>query len=236
MICAEYSNPELHKHNAAHIIISLDEEIEVIINGENIQCRGIAIPSGVMHTANTNNNKVLVFLFDNTTNIANLINNIMVFSNESVEKLQEAYYSFEKSDKSNYSYREVIKYIYQCVNPKAAENILMDKRIKLALEYIRLNLHEQITCRDVANYVFLSEGRFSHLFKKEMGMSFSSYLVYQRIMATYVKITKGKSITEAAIESGFSSSSHFAKTNKQLFGLTASSITKDFIFYKIAGI
>ena len=39
------------------------------------------------------------------------------------------------------------------------------------------------------------------------------HLVYRRIMATYAEIINGKSITEASIEAGFSSSAHFAQTN-----------------------
>ena len=40
----------------------------------------------------------------------------------------------------------------------------------------------------------------------------------------------------SSIEAGFSSSAHFAETNKRLFGLSASTITKDLAFYKIAEI
>ena len=29
LVCAEYSDPELHKHNAAHIMISLNDKIEI---------------------------------------------------------------------------------------------------------------------------------------------------------------------------------------------------------------
>ena len=236
MVCAEYSSPELHSHSAAHIMISLDDEIEVITKNEKKQCRGIAIPSGVAHTANTNKNKVLVFLYDNTTNVANQISKLTILADEAVEKVVEEYYCFEKSDKSKTSYNAFMKHVYQCANLRTTENIVMDKRIESALTYIGLNIHEQFTCRDVANYVFLSEGRFSHLFKKEVGMSFSAYLVYQRIMATYVEIIKGKSITEASIEAGFSSSAHFAETNKRLFGLSASTVTKNLVFKKIAEI
>ena len=67
-------------------------------------------------------------------------------------------------------------------------------------------------------------------------MTFSAYLIYQRIIKTYTEIMKGKSITEASIEAGFSSSSHFAETNKKLFGLPARTIKKDLDFYKIAEI
>lgn len=236
MVCAEYSDPELHRHSAAHIMISLNDKINIITKDEMKQCRGILIPSGVAHTANTDKNKVLIFLFDNTTAIANQIKELAILSDETVDDIVKAYYSFEKSDKSNFSYREFIKCVYKYTNLSIVENVVMDKRVKSALTYIQSNLHEPITCSDVAKHIFLSEGRFSHLFKEQIGMTFSAYLIYQRIMKTYTEIINGKSITEASIEAGFSSSTHFAETNKRLFGLSASTIKKDLTFYKIAEI
>ena len=83
LICADYIEPVLHSHSAAHIMISLENEIEVIFENEKIHCRGILIPSGMTHTANTDENKVLIFLFDSTTNIANQL--------KEIEILDEAY-------------------------------------------------------------------------------------------------------------------------------------------------
>lgn len=236
LICAEYSNPELHRHNAAHIMISLDEKIDIMANGERKQCRGIVIPSRVAHTANTDKNRVLIFLFDNTTTIAKQIRTLAILSEEAVDKIIKAYYSFENSDKLNYHYKELMECVYKCANLSVVENIVIDNRIKSAIAYIQLNLHEPITCGDVANHIFLSEGRFSHLFKEQIGMTFSAYLIYQRIMKTYTEIINGKSITDASIEAGFSSSTHFAETNKRIFGLSASAIKKEIVFYKIAEI
>lgn len=108
LVCAEYSDPKLHSHSAAHIIISLDKKIEIIKKNETIQCRGILIPSGTPHTANTDKNKVLVFLFDNTTSIANQIKDMSVLSDEVVDEVVKVYSCFEKSDKSNSGYREFI--------------------------------------------------------------------------------------------------------------------------------
>ena len=34
LVCAEYSDPELHRHNAAHIMISLNGKIDIIVNSE----------------------------------------------------------------------------------------------------------------------------------------------------------------------------------------------------------
>ena len=55
-------------------------------------------------------------------------------------------------------------------------------------------------------------------------------------MKTYTEIINGKSITDASVEAGFSSSTHFAETNKRVFGLSANTIKKDLVFYKIAEI
>lgn len=45
IICSDYIEPVLHSHSAAHIMISLENEIEVILENEKIHCRGILIPS-----------------------------------------------------------------------------------------------------------------------------------------------------------------------------------------------
>jgi len=217
-------------------MISLNDKIDIMTRSERKKCRGIVIPSGVAHTANTDKNKVLIFLFDNTTPIAKQIKNLDILSDEAVDEIIKAYYCFENGDKSNFCYREFIECVYKCANLSVVENIVIDNRIKSAIAYIQLNIHEPITCSDVANHIFLSEGRFSHLFKEQVGMTFSAYLIYQRIMKTYTEIINGKSITDASIEAGFSSSTHFAETNKRIFGLSASAIKKELFFYKIAEI
>ena len=236
LICANYIEPVLHSHSAAHIMISLENEIEVILENEKVHCRGILIPSGMTHTANTDENKVLIFLFDSTTNIANQLKEIEILDDELVDGVVNAYHAFVNGDKDASDYRKVVTNVYKCVNGDLLRHIVMDERVESALKYVRANLQEPLTCSDVAKHVFLSEGRFSHLFKEQVGMTFAAYLIYQRVMKTYVEIINGKSITEAAIEAGFSSSTHFAETSKRLFGLSASIIRKDLFFYKIAEI
>ena len=236
LVCADYIEPVLHSHSAAHIMISLENEIEVILENEKVHCRGILIPSGMTHTANTDENKVLIFLFDSTTNIANQLKEIEILDDELVDGVVNAYHAFVNGDKDASDYRKVVTNVYKCVNGDLLRHIVMDERVESALKYVRANLQEPLTCSDVAKHVFLSEGRFSHLFKEQVGMTFAAYLIYQRVMKAYVEIINGKSITEAAIEAGFSSSTHFAETSKRLFGLSASTIRKDLVFYKIAEI
>ena len=101
------------------------------------------------------------------------------------------------------------------------------------MELVRRNRTEKITCKEVADSVYLSEGRFSHLFKEQVGMTFASYVIYQRILKVYYDVFHGKSITEAAIESGFYSSGHFADVNRRIFGISFSNLSKDLQYIKV---
>ena len=236
LICAEYADPEPHKHSAAHIMVSLDDSIEIIAANERLKCRGILIPSGMLHTAYTNRNRVLVFLFDNTTAVAEQISTLKMIPNDAVDLIRDAYCVFENSDKSDLSYTTFFRRVLDCSQIAIAKTIPLDIRIECALTYIQSRLHERITCDDVAGHIFLSEGRFSHLFKEQVGMTFAAYLIYQRVIKTYTDLINGKSITDASLDAGFSSSAHFAETNKRLFGLSASIVKKNLEFYKIAEI
>ena len=96
-----------------HIIISLGDKIDIITESEKRRCRGIVLPSKMAHTAHTNKNKVLVFLFDNTTSMANQIRTVSVLSDKVVEEIIKAYACFEKSDKTTVNYREFMECVYK---------------------------------------------------------------------------------------------------------------------------
>ena len=85
-------------------MVSLDDSIEIIAANERLKCRGILIPSGMLHTANTNRSNVLVFLFDNTTTVADQISELSIIPDEAVDRIRTAYCDFENSDKSAFSY------------------------------------------------------------------------------------------------------------------------------------
>nr|WP_242846410.1 helix-turn-helix transcriptional regulator [Clostridium botulinum] len=80
---------------------------------------------------------------------------------------------------------------------------------------------------ELAKKVFLSRSRLTHLFKEETKISLNSFLIILKISKSYEYILSGKTITEACIKAGFYSPSHFATTNKKMFGISASAFRKD---------
>ncbi|MCG8611288.1 MAG: AraC family transcriptional regulator [Pseudomonadales bacterium] len=72
----------------------------------------------------------------------------------------------------------------------------------------------------VAGQVNLSEGRFLHLFRQQMGIAWRPYLLWRRLLCAVVLLQKIGNATEAAHATGFSDSAHLSRTFKSKFGLT----------------
>ena len=232
LIHAGYADPVEHCHMAAHVIISVDGEMRVISNGTAYLCRGAVIPSGVPHQIETFEKNVLVFLYDSTTGVAKQIKEIRCIGEESCRSIVDQYAIVDQYPTAE-AYHRFEQDMLAQLELLSEAPCLRDERITAAMQYIQMQYSEKISCRQVADAVHLSQGRFSHLFKEHAGMTFAAYLIYQRIMSVYAAVFRGCSITEAALEAGFSSSAHFADVNRRVFGISASSITNDWVFKKV---
>ena len=65
-----YDNPAPHRHMAKHLIFSLNGEFECKVDDMDVFCRGICIESGIKHTVNADDSRLLVFLFEETSSLA----------------------------------------------------------------------------------------------------------------------------------------------------------------------
>ncbi|NLU08393.1 MAG: helix-turn-helix transcriptional regulator, partial [Clostridiales bacterium] len=87
--------------------------------------------------------------------------------------------------------------------------------------YINKNYRNNITLDTVANMVHLNSSYFSSIFKKEIGMNFSSYLNKIRIeQSMFLLRNTDYSILNIALEVGFEDQSYFSKVFKNFTGMT----------------
>ena len=106
-------------------------------------------------------------------------------------------------------------------------NIKITDTIKTALLYIEEH-YENITEAEVAEYCNVSYNYFSFLFKNAIGKSFSEYVNFLRISkAEKLLLSPEKSITDIALETGFSTSSYFISKFKEYKGLTPKKFRKN---------
>lgn len=100
--------------------------------------------------------------------------------------------------------------------------------IRLAKDYIINNFNKNITLKDVAEEVFLSQNYLSELFKKETGEGFYDFISRYRIRkAKEILITTNLKIYEVAERVGYNDSITFGRAFKKLTGVTPNSYRND---------
>lgn len=94
-------------------------------------------------------------------------------------------------------------------------------QIRQAVQYIREHFKEQIGLQEVADAVGLNFAYLSYLFKQEMGIGFSGFLLELRVeyAKDLLKNTSYK-IKDVALESGFNDYHYFSKAFKRLNGIS----------------
>jgi len=102
-----------------------------------------------------------------------------------------------------------------------------DERILRATEYIGAHLGGSVALDDVAAQVFLSPGRFRHLFVEQTGMGLRPYVLWRRFILAWDLLAQGESISTAAHRAGFADSAHFTRTSHQMFGFPPSLLQVD---------
>ncbi|WP_347083126.1 AraC family transcriptional regulator [Enterococcus gallinarum] len=101
-------------------------------------------------------------------------------------------------------------------------------QIDTILDYIESNYLHAITIQDVADHVGFSPSYFSRFFKKNIGMSFTSYLAEYRIhRAKYILGTELVPMAEVAARSGFSSVKTFHHVFKSMVGTSPMKFQKN---------
>ncbi|MDF2511149.1 MAG: response regulator [Herbinix sp.] len=106
------------------------------------------------------------------------------------------------------------------------ERVIDDKRntsqlpIRKAKQFINENYMRQITLEEVAEAIELSPAYFSTVFKKEIGINFSDYLISCRIESAKDKLKNGNlPVNLIAEEVGYVDAKYFSKTFYKLVGL-----------------
>ncbi len=95
--------------------------------------------------------------------------------------------------------------------------------IQKVVNYINLNLSEKLSLALLAEQYFINPSYLSTLFKKEMGISISSYISQQRIrLALRLFNTGNTQIQDVVARCGIEDTSYFRKLFKKSVGMTPS--------------
>ena len=100
----------------------------------------------------------------------------------------------------------------------------VDPRIGRVLDCLNDEGDGDLSAAEAASIACLSESRFSHLFVKQIGLPFRTFLLWRRLMRAVEELAAGNRLTEAAHAAGFADSAHFSRTFQRMFGLPAAAL------------
>jgi AraC-like DNA-binding protein len=109
----------------------------------------------------------------------------------------------------------------------------LDPRVAGVLASIRASDDLRISLEDAAASVFLSPGRFAHLFTAHVGLPFRRYMLWRKLSRAMVAIGRSDSLAQAAYAGGFADAAHLTRTFNQMFGLPPSTLMRG-EFFEIA--
>jgi two-component system response regulator YesN len=97
----------------------------------------------------------------------------------------------------------------------------MHPQIKMVRNYIHEHYNEPITLQEVANHFYLNSSYLSHLIKRELGVTFTKYVMNLRLsMAQKLLLSTEDSIADIACKIGYEDYRYFLHLFKRNFKLT----------------
>lgn len=221
-----YINGEYYEAGAGRLIVTNSEFIHNIITVEEGEEDDVAAVVVIIHPKFITNNfpefQDIYFTNDKLT-ASEGIRNVM-------EKIRD-YIALEESAPYRHLYGKslVLELLFHMsqegiVLRKDVDNVNVLKnieRIKGVLQFIENHYREHITQEAVAGNFYFSPVYFSRYFKKCTGMTFTDYLALFRLNKAMLDLLEtNKSVSQIALDNGFSDDRRLIVTFKKRYGTT----------------
>lgn len=116
----------------------------------------------------------------------------------------------------------------QCSDKELNNRMKRISRLQIAFDYIDGNFHKKISLQSIADVTGYSTYYFTRFFKEMTGMTFNDYLSHYRILVACKQLLETDySITDIALNAGFSSIKTFNRVFKEIKGQNPSSYRKN---------
>lgn len=105
---------------------------------------------------------------------------------------------------------------------------LSSLQLRDVVEYVHVNLSDQLSLTDLAERLNLSAFHFARLFKNSLGLSPHQYVLQNRVERAkkLIKVSTSSNLTDIALQVGFYDQTHFGKAFKRVVGVSPKAFSK----------
>ena len=225
-----------HAHHAIQIVIALDGCIAIAgSDGEWREARGIIVRPDAGHSFDCNGAfGVMVFVDPESSEGAwlstSLRQDITVVPDTRLDAIVPALRTFAEQPDESTDIAALVRQCIQGLRPGLAPTRRFDSRVTTVLDVIRAADDLRMSLDQAADKGCLSATRFAHLFKDQVGLPFSRYMLWRKLTRAMVAIASEGTIAAAAHAADFADAAHLTRTFYQMVGMAPSALMRgDFV-------
>jgi AraC-like DNA-binding protein len=225
-----------HAHHAIQIVIALDGCLAISgSDGEWRESRGVVVRPDAEHSFDPNGAfGVMVFVDPESTEGAwlstSLRQDITLVSDARLDAIVPELRAFAEQPEEASDIAALINRCIQGLRPGLAPARRLDARVTTVLEAIRASDDLRMSLEQAADKACLSATRFGHLFRDQVGLPFSRYMLWRKLTRAMVAVASEGTIAAAAHAADFADAAHLTRTFYQMFGMPPSVLMRgDFI-------
>jgi AraC-like DNA-binding protein len=226
----------VHAHHAIQIVIALDGRAAIAgRDGEWRETRGLVVRPDAEHSFDCNGAfGVMVFVDPESTEGAwlstSLRQDITIVPDTRLDVIVPPLRTFAEDPDQCADIASVVHDCLQGLRPGLAPTRRLDSRVTAVLQAIRASDHLRMYLDQAADTACLSATRFAHLFKEQVGLPFSRYILWRKLTRAMVAVASEGTLAAAAHAADFADAAHLTRTFYQMVGMAPSVLMRgDFI-------
>jgi AraC family transcriptional regulator len=217
-----------HAHHAIQIVIALDGIAAICgSDGEWQEARGIVVRPDAEHSFDCNGALgVMVFVDPESSEGAWLSTwlrqDITIVPDTRLDSMVPELRRFVEQPDEFADIAALVGRSIHGLRPGLAPTRRLDPRVTRVLDAIRASDDLRMSLDRAADKACLSSTRFAHLFKDQVGLPFSRYMLWRKLTRAMVAIASEGTIAAAAHAADFADAAHLTRTFYQMVGMAPS--------------
>jgi AraC-like DNA-binding protein len=225
-----------HAHHAIQIVIALDGCVAIC--GKDAgwrESRGLVVRPDAEHSFDCNGALgVMVFVDPESSDgawlSAALRQDITMVADTRLDPLVPELRTFAEQPDDTQDVAALVRGCVHGLRSGLAPARRFDARVTKVLDAIRASDELRLSLDTAADIACLSPTRFAHLFKDQVGLPFSRYMLWRKLTRAMVAVASERTIAAAAHAADFADAAHLTRTFYQMVGMAPSALMRgDFI-------
>lgn len=225
-----------HAHHAIQLTVSFDQPFAVRRPGEEWhEARGLVVRPDVEHAFNARSGTGAMLFVDPESAegawlSSALTEDITLVPETRVAACVRELAAFWASPIDAMEVGDLVRHCIQSLCPGVLPNRKLDARIARVIAAIRESDDLRLSLDAAAGMVHLSPGRFTHLFKEEVGLPFRRYMLWRKVTRAMLSMGRQRTLAAAAQNGDFADAAHLTRTFGQMFGMNPSVLMRGEFF------